>query len=196
MSAKDLLTQSPFSRWLCRVCWSMHAIPAWRKWSWKDWEKPASAAASAIAWVQGDIWSPMTYRLVTYETLSWKTRQNKTRCPSFMTLVSEACQPGNGCRIREELGLSLEEILLWSRHQGLSNPVLNLLGVLCRSRTGKKWRKDKTKQGIKCYYVGIIKHYCEQAILVTSVAGLSGLGLPIEKSLIWSGDDMIEQEVI
>lgn len=48
----------------------------------------------------------------------------------------------------------------------------------------KKWRESTRKQGSKCCYVGMIKHYCEQAILVTSVVGLSGLGLPIEKSLI------------
>lgn len=38
--------------------------------------------------------------------------KNRTMCLSFMTLVSEACHPGNDCRIREELGLSLEEVLL------------------------------------------------------------------------------------
>lgn len=53
------------------------------------------------------------YRLLTNETLSQMTRQNQARCPSFMTLKYievcwhiDVCQPGNCCRVTEELGFS------------------------------------------------------------------------------------------
>lgn len=106
-SAKDLLKQRHFNKWPCWVCW----------YCMKSHTEEMKMVGGRIGRSQLQLYPEFKvtygYRLLTTETLSQMTRQNQTRCPSFMTPKYievcwhiDVCQPGNCCRVTEELGFS------------------------------------------------------------------------------------------